>query len=164
MKEQWKQVPGSDGWYEVSNLGNVRSYAYRGPKTDKRRAVPVVLRTYQSGFRGYAHLDLKMLGRSRYVHDLVAEAFVGKRPSNMQVDHIDGDKANNLASNLRYITKSKNLTGRECARKLDHKSAAKIFHDSRSYSEIAKRWGCSMAMVYLIKSGKAWKGAGQVAA
>ena len=40
---------------------------------------------------------------SAYVHSLVAAAFIGPRPKGLEVDHIDGNKANNMVLNLQYI-------------------------------------------------------------
>ena len=49
--------------------------------------------------------------RSFKIHELIARAFLGSRPRNHDVDHIDGDKLNNAPSNLRYVTRSQNLRG-----------------------------------------------------
>lgn len=45
------------------------------------------------------------------IHDLIAGAFLGKKPENYDVDHINGNKADNRPSNLRYVTRSENLRG-----------------------------------------------------
>ena len=49
--------------------------------------------------------------RSFKIHELIARGFLGSRPRNHDVDHIDGDKLNNAPSNLRYVTRSQNLRG-----------------------------------------------------
>lgn len=43
------------------------------------------------------------------VHILVAHAFIGLRPHTMDINHMDGDKANNRVSNLEYVTRSENV-------------------------------------------------------
>lgn len=61
------------------------------------------------------HLDafgypkLKAYGKVRYAHRLIAAAFHGECPDGMEVNHIDGDKANNTPSNLEYVTRGENM-------------------------------------------------------
>lgn len=55
-------------------------------------------------------VDLKQ--RTKLVHCLVADAFLGIRPEKHDVDHIDGDRTNNMLSNLRYLTRSGNILAR----------------------------------------------------
>ena len=50
-------------------------------------------------------------GQTFRVHDLIARAFLGSRPDNYDVDHINGNRADNRPSNLRYVTRSENLRG-----------------------------------------------------
>jgi len=97
MTELWKSVVGFEGAYEVSDLGRVRSLL-RGGR---------VLRPGRSTSCG--HLVV-LLGRKnkRYVHALVAEAFVGPRPLGCDVLHLDGNAGNNAAVNLKYGTRSEN--------------------------------------------------------
>ena len=63
---------------------------------------------YDDG-KGYRRLcvGFKLLS----VHGLIARAFIGPRPDNYDIDHINGDSSNNAPSNLRYVTHSQNLRG-----------------------------------------------------
>jgi hypothetical protein len=91
--EIWKK---SHYHLEVSNYGNVRS-TIRGPKK-------------QSNSLGYKVVAIKLSGKSKVykVHRLVAQAFLGDG-SDLVVNHIDGDKANNHVSNLEWCTQAENL-------------------------------------------------------
>jgi hypothetical protein len=87
--------------YEVSSHGNVR------------RASDLALRKPQPTNRGY--LTLKVRGevpnvyKTRSVHSLVAEAFLGPKPDKHEVNHIDGNKQNNSAENLEWVTAARNM-------------------------------------------------------
>jgi hypothetical protein len=61
-----------------------------------------------SGGRPTVKLVQSPVAKSRYVHQLVMEAFVGPRPEGMEVCHFDGDPANNHLANLRYDTRRAN--------------------------------------------------------
>jgi hypothetical protein len=101
MTETWMPVHGFEGLYEVSDLGNVRSFA-RG--WDGRP-----LRSSPNG-RGYMSVNFWKGNRatSHRVHRLVLEAFVGLPPDGMEGCHNDGNKRNNQLSNLRWDTRSAN--------------------------------------------------------
>lgn len=100
--EEWRPIPGFNDWYEVSNLGNVRSWS---PYMKGKPLKPT------PNAKGYLRVGLRTAdGRSRwfYVHRLVLEAHVGPCPDGMQGAHGDGNPANNKASNLRWATQSEN--------------------------------------------------------
>lgn len=82
--------------YEVSNTGIVR------------HASGAILKQYSSG-AGYLKVGFHRNGTrvQRYVHRVVAEAFLGLHDG-MQVNHVDGDKHNNWLDNLEWVTKSQN--------------------------------------------------------
>lgn len=94
----WKRVSGG---YWVSRDGDVFSNRYRKVKRLKQ----VKLKS------GYMQVCLHRDGKQtmHYVHHLVAQAFIGERPSGMDIDHKDGNKANNAASNLHYVTRRENM-------------------------------------------------------
>lgn len=108
MKEEWKDVVGFEGRYEVSNLGRIRSYvcSFNGklPKKPKTR----ILRDADN--KGYRRVLLMSNdGRRCYlsVHRLVAAAFLGDC-TGMEINHIDCDKTNNCVDNLEICTQSQN--------------------------------------------------------
>lgn len=70
-----------------------------------------ILKTTSNGKYGYQHVGLWQCngdGYRKYVHVLVAEAFIGPRPVGLQIDHIDGNPKNNHLSNLRYLSPHEN--------------------------------------------------------
>jgi NUMOD4 motif/HNH endonuclease len=102
--EQWLPVVGSEGFYEVSNFGRVRSVARKGCKGR--------ILIFGKNRDGYLMLPLRIHSnhkyRSRTIHCLVAEAFLGSCPPGKEIDHIDGDKTHNSVFNLRYVKHSEN--------------------------------------------------------
>lgn len=109
--EDWRAIPGWEGFYEVSNTGRVRSVARTIPFADGRfRFYPSKTRaTHPDGF-GYLKVTLKRKGVDQrvLVHQAVAAAWIGPRPPGLEVCHGDGDKINNRLENLRYDTRAAN--------------------------------------------------------
>jgi hypothetical protein len=110
--EQWKDVPGYEGRYQVSDLGRVRSLDHRvrlvchGVETT--RLSPG--RLLKPGRSRSGHVSVAIgKGNSRLVHQLVLEAFVGPRPKGAESLHLNHDPKDNRLSNLRYGTRSENL-------------------------------------------------------
>ncbi|WP_299988677.1 HNH endonuclease [uncultured Pontibacter sp.] len=100
--EIWKDIPGFEGQYKASNLGNVWSV-----KNDRPLCKAV-------GTCGYEQLTLMKEGKQcgRFVHRLVAQTWLplpehlnGKKAI---VDHIDFDRTNNNIENLRWVSYSEN--------------------------------------------------------
>ena len=103
MKEQWKDIPGYEGYYQVSNTGKVKSLT--GYYKNKRS---ILLKHSLS--RGYSRVLLCVNNKRKsiYVHKLVMLAFVGES-NGLQVNHINGVKTDNRLSNLEYVTQSENM-------------------------------------------------------
>jgi hypothetical protein len=103
--EEWRQVVGYEGYYEVSDWGRVRSVAHgQGRRTGR-------LLNLKKTDEGYLLAALSK-GKStvrRVVHGLVMAAFVGPCPLGQQIDHIDGDPSHNSILNLRYVTPRQNV-------------------------------------------------------
>ena len=103
MNEEWRLI--FDGLYEVSNLGRVRR-AVDGVNTKAGD-----IRSPGVKSSGYHQVALYKNGKAtnRSVHRLVVEAFIGKIPKGMEVNHKDGNKLNNQLDNLEIVTKSENM-------------------------------------------------------
>lgn len=102
MQEIWKDVVGYEGRYKVSNLGNVMSMRYRG-----HEGARLMRQTAHHG--GYKVVGIGKETKSRFVHVLVAKAFVDNPDGKPFVNHIDGDKHNNRADNLEWVTALENI-------------------------------------------------------
>jgi len=100
MSEEWRPVVGFEGEYEVSNLGRVVSLR-RGGRLVRKLHIDAC---------GYLRITIKANDRTvnRRVHSLVAESFIGPRPTDLVVRHLDGDPLNNHPTNLRYGTVAEN--------------------------------------------------------
>ena len=111
MIEVWKPVINYEGYYEVSNLGNVRSCdrlvkCSRG--NNFRLWKGKILSQTKAATRGYYQVSLSKEGVTTkvYVHKLVAEAFLENQDET--VNHKDGNKLNNKSSNLEWVSYSEN--------------------------------------------------------
>lgn len=103
MNEIWKAIEGTNGRYEVSNTGKVRSLNYGG-HGKMRELTPV------EDKKGYYRLRITSDGKSqtKKVHRLVAAAFVPNPDNKPEVNHIDGNKKNNRSDNLEWVTAREN--------------------------------------------------------
>lgn len=89
--EEWREIPGTE--YSVSSEGRVRS---------KNKIL-------SPGSNGKGYLNVNIEKRSRKVHQLVAEAFLGPRQTPLhQVNHKNGVGSDNRAANLEWATQSQN--------------------------------------------------------
>lgn len=104
MEEIWKDIPGYEGMYQVSNMGRVMSMDYM--HTGKRK-----IRKLGTTRDGYNIVELWLNGENKtyLVHRLVWIAFNGPIPEGMEVNHISEDKTDSSLSNLNLLSKSQNI-------------------------------------------------------
>jgi len=116
LVQQWMPVPGYEGLYSVSSLGNVRSEERVTTHGSFYRTVKERILCQNKTTNGYLALRLWRNGRFRVVrvHQLVAEAFIEKPGDDFMVDHVDRNRSNNSASNLRWVTKAQNMKNTKC--------------------------------------------------
>ena len=106
--EEFKDIHGYEGLYQVSNLGNVKSlprevFNKTGFRTTKEKILKAGVNS-----KGYYSVVLSdgINAKSRTVHSLVAESFLGHNTCGMKlvVDHINDDKLDNRVENLQIVT------------------------------------------------------------
>lgn len=114
--EVWKPVPGYESLYEVSPNGVIRSLS-RLVKCKSKAGTPYNMIKHgkqlspfdSGGYLAVFLVDNDGVIKARAIHRIVAKVFVDNPDNKPQVNHIDGDKHNNSASNLEWVTQSENM-------------------------------------------------------
>ena len=112
MNEIWKDIDGFEGYYQVSNLGNVKrifhASNYKGKSKRIIKERPKTLGTDKNGYKTVMLYkgDMKKLVK---VHRLVANAFIDNPDNFPQVNHKNEIKSDNRVENLRWATRSENM-------------------------------------------------------
>lgn len=98
FKEVWKSVNNYEGKYEVSNKGRIR------------RTCDNLILSAKISKTGYYRVNLyKECRCSKYIHRLVAIAFLANPNKYNEIDHLDGNKANNRIDNLEWVSHKENI-------------------------------------------------------
>lgn len=151
--EEWRPIATTDGRYDVSSLGRVRSNGWSivTASGQRRRVPPRVLSAKPSHEFGYVQVNLRLPnGRvwHAHVHILVLTAFAGSRPVGFYACHNNGDPADNRAANLRWDTPSGN-------------SADKALHGTDHNSKKTHCGACGLEYTpentYLFGPGHKWR-------
>lgn len=102
--EEWRDIKGYEGKYQVSNLGRVKSLNYRGNTNKEHILKPKKVRN------GYNQVQLYKNGIGIFysIHRLVAEIFIPNPNNYPQVNHKDENKINNKVENLEWCTQKYN--------------------------------------------------------
>ena len=105
MEEEWRDIKGFEGLYQVSSLGNVRCLSDKGHY--KAREMKKTTTT-----TGYYQVQLYKGGKSKlvFVHRLVADTFIPNPESKPNIDHINTITTDNRVENLRHCTQAENLS------------------------------------------------------
>lgn len=169
--EIWVDVKGYESFYQVSDMGNVRSKdrtvacSRLGTKNLKSRPLKATVDS-----AGYCKVTLQDQGRVVWkVHRLVAEHFIGKVEGKEIINHIDNDRTNNRVDNLEWCTPKENTShmhaqGRNYSASGEDNPACKLtdtdvaeilaLKGSQSQSQIAGLYGVSRQHVGKIHNGK----------
>ncbi len=105
MTEEWRNIKGFEGLYQVSNLGRVKSL-----KDNYGNYREKILKTINRG-DGYLFVNLYLNNKCKKydIHRLVAKAFIPNPDNLHEVNHIDENKENNCVDNLEWCDHRYNI-------------------------------------------------------
>lgn len=164
--EQWKNIPGYEGLYQVSNLGQVR----RLPK--KITTKSGWNQVHHGGIKklgtrnGYHYLWLfkSNVGKKFYVHELVAAAFICDRPRGYDIHHINHNRLDNRPENLQYISRGKHAMHHSAGEKSSSSKVTesqvrqiKTLCKTMRVVDVARKLGISYHIAWQVSHGKTWK-------
>lgn len=153
MPREYRKLDLSD--YTITEQGDVVN------KRTGRKLKP------QPNGKGYLRVGIGK--KLMFVHRLVAEKYVPNPDGKPQVNHIDGDKTNNRADNLEWVTNAENrrhavkngyqVRGEQCPRTKLTESDVDAIRSSKgkTYAQLAEQFGVSMATIRDVRQFKTWK-------
>lgn len=166
----WKPIQDFPN-YEVSDEGQIRSLPRRVPRRTKGDVLIHPAYLLPAPDRdGYMKVRLTKDGRrhKKTVHRLVADAFIPNRYGKPQINHIDGDKANNGASNLEWSTCRENHSHRRHVllknigegngnAKLSKEVVREIRASDKSHADLAREHGTSPQAIGYARRRQTWR-------
>ncbi len=151
--EEWRDIVGFEGRYQVSSLGRVQSMSR--------------VLTPSPNADGYRLVNLQD-NKTRYVSHLVAQAFLGPRPKNAVVAHKNDDRTDDSVTNLAYKTHKQNMEDKAKNGRQMRGSKLVTLHErdipvirsklaqGMSKSAIARLYGVTPATIRSIAHGRTW--------
>lgn len=169
IREKFIDIAGYEGYYQVSNLGRIKSLK-RTTRNGKCEADKILVNTVAN--KGYLAVGLKKNGKSKnyLVHRIVASSFISNPQNKPQVNHKNGDKSDNRVDNLEWATQSENIrhgldmglyncksrAGAHSKLNLDDVMAIMALKGKMKLKETGNKFGISDRHVWAIQNGKRW--------
>ena len=175
-EEEWRDIKGFEGLYQVSNLGNVRSLdRWVVDKIGRKRLFEGKMLTSRLTIWGYLSVGLGIshtrIVKNHPIHRLVAEAFIPNPNNHPCVNHKDEDKTNNRVDNLEWCTYQYNINYGTCIERRSKKKKKKVNQYTKD-GVFIKQWdspkdaadylGISAFHIYSVCSGKRKKAGGYI--
>ena len=153
-EEVYKSVPNYEGYYEISNYGQVRGVERIISTPHQQRKLKSMVLKQRINRYGYLIIDLSKSSVSKTfeVHRLIALTFLPQKEGRNCVNHMDADKLNNNVENLEWVTYKENvhhainlnlysickMVINECTGKLYHSISEASRNENLSYSKLKR--------------------------
>lgn len=161
--EHWKEI--FDGNYAISSMGQIkRLKAAKGTQAG-RLLKPSLRKAKNSRSGGYYRVSIWVgnIKKDAYIHQLVAEAFIGPRPKDHEINHKDRNTAHNFVDNLEYIDSIKHKQmvcgdghGRAKLCSDDVRKIKRMLEHGYQQKEIAEIFCVNKTAIQKIASGQNW--------
>lgn len=170
-EEQWRDIVGYDGYYQVSNMGRVKGLPrLKRAKNGGSFWLKETIKQAYPQSDGYLQIGLSKDGKKKsyLLHRLVGLAFISGDAS-LEINHIDFDRANCRASNLEWSTHQDNVQHSHAAGKYKNNRTGKTKFSISGVIEIrtlfglvknsilAERYDTSYQNIISIGKEKTWK-------
>lgn len=145
MEEEWRDIEGFEGLYQISNMGRIKSLARY---SSQGHWLPERILSIAHAISGYTDVSLYKNGQRfhKKPHRLVAEAFIPNPENLPEVDHKDTNKDNNCVDNLRWCTHAGNY---------ENKLTRKRLSDDRIGKKLPEKQRLKLCKpINVIKDGK----------
>lgn len=170
--EEWKDIEGYKGLYQISNLGRVKSLSRVNPYG--RKVKERILKS-QLDSNGYPYVSLWNRNKRKAIriHQLVGKYFISNLMNLSELNHIDGIKSNFSISNLEWVSRKENVAHamkngllnifgennpHSQLNQLDICSIRQEYSDGKlSQKQLAERYNTTQSNISLIISRKRWK-------
>lgn len=144
MNEEWRDIPGFEGWYQVSNLGRVKRIRKVHWNHGKKNIVEREhILSPTPDRKGYLIVVIgnENIKKHMKVHRLVAEAFIPNQQNKEQVDHINRIVDDNRVENLRWVSNKENQLNSSSNRII------KCFGESLTLSQWGEKTGIKSSTI-----------------
>lgn len=149
--EEWRPIKDYEGFYEVSNLGRVKSLdRIIIDSKGRKRLFEGKIMKLKSDRYGYLYVSLNKNGKKNFkVHRLVAEAFIPNTEDKKHVDHINTNKEDNRVENLRWVTPKENNNN-------------ELTKEHKKGCQLGEKNACSKCVIQISLDGKLIKKYGSI--
>ena len=108
--EEWKDIPDYEGYYQISNLGRVKSLEKTLVIRERKCVYKALIKKNGVSKRGYWEVSFCKNGKGirKKIHRLLSICFINNPRNHPQVNHIDGNRLNNKISNLEWVNNREN--------------------------------------------------------
>jgi hypothetical protein len=166
--EAWKDIPGYEGRYQISNIGRVKSLPKKMGSYIRGTEIILKKNTNRWGYDYYTFSKPGCKPKSKTVHQMMAIAFIPNPEAKLFVNHINGVKDDNRLENLEWVTAKENsehaiksgLSGSvgetNHNAKLTTSQVLEIVSDGRDVDELAVAYNTSRFNIIDIKRGRRW--------
>lgn len=141
IEEEWRDIEGYKGKYQVSSMGNVKSLNYNNTGGEK-----ILKPGKNKGGYLYVNLWKNNKGKNVTIHRLVATAFIDNPKNKPHIDHINTIRDDNRACNLRWVTQKENNNNPISVSKLSGANscrARKVLQFNKE-GVLVREWDCMM--------------------
>lgn len=149
--EIWKDIDGYSGYYQISNFGRVKSLSRLVLNGFRNRTTTMKIRKPKFDRGGYTEVCIKFNNKSIQfrIHRLVALHFIDNPKNKSEVNHIDGNRLNNDATNLEWTSKRENQCHGNINRKKTSKCVGVYFKKQKKNNVWISQIGINNKNIYL---------------